>query len=102
MLFCSNGQAQTRPTAKGNAMSLKAELDAQRQRASEQRSPEVRLDRARGVEAVQDLDLFAHALVIDDAHSIDYLPNATGPQSRICLLLDRRPIHVSVYRVGSV
>src|SRR5260370_24870290 len=100
MLFCSNGQAQTRPTAKGNAMSLKAELDAQRQRASEQRSPEERLVRARAVEAVADAEVAARAVGLGETMPRIELPDATGRMVDCGRLLDRGPLVVSFYRGG--
>jgi peroxiredoxin len=81
-------------------MSLKAELDAQRQRASEQRSPEERLVRARAVEAVADAEVAARALGLGETMPRIELPDATGRMVDCGRLLDRGPLVVSFYRGG--
>ena len=81
-------------------MSLEDELDAQRQRAYAQRSPEEREVRAAAVTAVADARVAERAVREGDQMPRFQLPSADGAVADIAELLQHGPVVISFYRGG--
>ena len=81
-------------------MSLEDELEAQRRRAYEQRSPQERKARADAVTAVADAKVADRALNVGDRMPVFRLPAISGETVDAGRLLDRGPLVISFYRGG--
>jgi protocatechuate 3,4-dioxygenase beta subunit/peroxiredoxin len=81
-------------------MSLEEELEAQRQRAYAQRSPEERRVRAAAVTAVADAQTAERALREGEPIPRFQLPSIEGGLADVGLLLERGPLVISFYRGG--
>jgi protocatechuate 3,4-dioxygenase beta subunit/peroxiredoxin len=81
-------------------MSLEDELEAQRRRAYERRSPQERKARADAVTAVADAKVADRALNVGDRMPVFRLPAISGETVDADRLLDRGPLVISFYRGG--
>ena len=81
-------------------MSLEDELEAQRRRAYEQRSPRERRARADAVTAVADAKVADRAVSVGDRMPVFRLPAISGETVDAGRLLDRGPLVISFYRGG--
>jgi peroxiredoxin len=81
-------------------MSLEDELEAQRRRAYEQRSPREREARADAVTAVADAKVAERAVNVGDRMPVFRLPAISGETVDAGRLLGRGPLVISFYRGG--
>jgi peroxiredoxin len=79
---------------------LEADLAAQRKRASVARSPGERATRARAIDAVASAGVAQRALGVGDPAPRFVLPDATGAEVRLDVLLTSGPVVVCFYRGG--